>query len=111
MTQDAEKQLAVNRGPRVCQRPWPLRGLFSEREKRAVVKLFDKAIASGKPISYNGPEEEAYCREFADFLGGGYADAVNSGTSAVYVALRALEIEPFTEVIVPPCTDPGGVET
>ena len=64
------------------------------------MKLFDKAIASGGAISYNGPDEEAYCREFADFHGGGYADGVNSGTSAVYVALRTLEIEPFTEAFV-----------
>jgi len=42
-------------------------------------------------------------------MGGGYADAVNSGTNAVYVALRALEIEPGAEVIVPAISDPGGV--
>ena len=43
------------------------------------------------------------------FLGGGYADLVNSGTAALYVALGALELEPAGEVIVPPITDPGGV--
>jgi len=102
-------KLAVHGGKKACTTPWPPRRLFTEREKRAVMKIFDRAIASGNPISYNGPDEEAYCREFADFHGGGYADAVNSGTSAVYVALRALEIEPFTEVVIPPCTDQGGV--
>ena len=108
MSKRALGRLAIDRGNKACK-AWPPRRLFTEREKRAVAKLFDKAIASGQAFGYNGPEEEAYCREFARFLGGGYADAVNSGTSAVYVALRALEIEPFTEVIVPPCTDPGGV--
>jgi dTDP-4-amino-4,6-dideoxygalactose transaminase len=34
---------------------------------------------------------------------------VNSGTNAVWVALRSLELEPFGEVIVPPVSDPGGV--
>jgi dTDP-4-amino-4,6-dideoxygalactose transaminase len=71
--------------------------------------LFDRAIATGEVFDYDGAEEQAYCREFADFFGGGYADAVSSGTAAIYVALRALEIEAFTEVIVPPVTDPGGV--
>ncbi|HAZ19212.1 MAG TPA: glutamine--scyllo-inositol aminotransferase, partial [Clostridiales bacterium] len=33
----------------------------------------------------------------------------NSGTTAVYVALRACDIQPFTEVIVGPVTDPGGM--
>ena len=55
-----------------------------------------------------GPETKAYCRAFAEYLGGGYAAAVNSGTNAVYVALRALDLEPGSEVIVPAITDAGG---
>ena len=54
-----------------------------------------------------GPKKSGYCCEFATYLGGGSADGVNSGTSAVWVALRAPEIEPFTEVIVPPISDQG----
>jgi len=87
---------------------WPKRRLFGQAEKKAVMRLFDRAIASGEAFGYNGPEEEAYCREFAESLGGGFADAVNSGTSAIYVALRALEIPAFSEVVCPPITDPGG---
>ena len=102
-------QLAVNGGPKVRQQPWPGRALFGEEEKAAVCALFDEAIRTGSAFGYNGPQEEAYCREFAEYLGGGYADAVNSGSSAVYVALRALKLEPFTEVICPAITDPGGI--
>ena len=109
MTDDRTRRLALHGGEKVCKSPWPERALIGEEEKQAVVALFDEAIASGKPIGYNGPQEEAYCKEFAESLGGGYADAVNSGTSAVYVALRALEIPPFTEVVVSAVTDPGGV--
>ncbi len=71
--------------------------------------LFDEAVQSGGGLGYGGPVEEAYCREFAEFMGGGFVDAVNSGTSALYVALRALDLEPFTEVIVSPITDTGGM--
>lgn len=71
--------------------------------------LFDRSISSGLAIGYNGDEELGYCREFADFMGGGFADGVNSGSNAVYTALRALNPEPFTEIIVPPVTDPGGI--
>ena len=102
-------RLAIDGGKPVVSEPMPARGLLSDMEKRAVVRLFEKAIAAGQAIGYNGPEEEAYCREFSEQLGGGYADAVNSGTNAVYVALRALELPPFSEVIVPPITDPGGM--
>jgi dTDP-4-amino-4,6-dideoxygalactose transaminase len=42
-------------------------------------------------------------------MGGGWADGVNSGTSALYVALHALDPEPFTEVIVGAVTDNGGM--
>jgi len=100
---------AVEGGPPVRSEPWPPRRLFGEEEKRAVGELFDRCIASGEAFGYNGPEEEAFCKEFAEFQGGGFADAVNSGTNAVWIALRALEIEPGREVIVPPVSDPGGV--
>lgn len=109
MTTRPREELAIKGGPRVRKEPMPPRHLFGEEEKRAVIALFDKSIETGEAFSYNGPEEEAYCRQFAAFLGGGHADAVNSGTSAVYVALRALDIEPFTEVIVPSVSDMGGV--
>ena len=102
-------ELAIDGGDPVATAPPPPRGLLSSREKDALGRLFDRAIAAGKSIGYNGPEEEAYCREFAEYIGRGYADAVNSGTNALYVALRALELPPFTEVIVPPITDAGGM--
>jgi dTDP-4-amino-4,6-dideoxygalactose transaminase len=87
----------------------PRRALFGEEEKAAAVAMFDAAITSGEAFGYGGPEEEAYCQDFATTLGGGYADAVNSGSSAVYVALKALGVEPFSEVICPAITDPGGI--
>lgn len=102
-------KLAVNGGPKVRTAPWPERGLVGAEEKRAVDALFDEAIRTGQAPGYNGAQEEAYCREFAASLGGGYADGVNSGSTAVYVALKALGVEPFTEVVVGALTDPGGM--
>ena len=100
-------KLAIDGGPKAFDRPFPQRYLFGEEEKQAAIEVFDKAIRTGIAIHYNGEEEEAYCKQFAEYLGGGYCDGVNSGTSAIYVALRALEIPPFTEVIVSPITDAG----
>ncbi len=102
-------ELALHGGPKLRTAPWPTRGLIGPEEKSAVDALLDQAIASGNAPGYHGAEEDAYCRAFADSLGGGYADAVNSGTTAVYVALRALGLEPFSEVVVGPITDPGGI--
>lgn len=106
---DPHTPLVIDGGPKVRTDPWPNRGLLGAEEKAAVDALFGEAIASGDAFGYNGAEEEAYCVEFAEHLGGGHADAVNSGTNAVYVALKALELEPFTEVIVSAITDPGGI--
>jgi dTDP-4-amino-4,6-dideoxygalactose transaminase len=105
----APHRLATDGGQRVRTQPMPRRHLFGEEEKAAAGALFDAAAQTGDAFGYGGPDEEAYCREFADALGGGFADAVNSGSSAVYVALRALGVEPFTEVICPALTDPGGI--
>ena len=101
--------LAIEGGTPVRTEPLPKRALFGEAEKQAAVGLFDEAIESGGAIGYGGPEEAAYEAAFVDFHGGGFADLVNSGTSAVYAALGGLELAPAGEVVVPPITDPGGV--
>lgn len=98
----------VHGGPRARRFPWPRRRHFDKREKRAVMQLLDREIRKGGAVIYGGPETKAYCQAFAGYLGGGYAAAVNSGTNAVYVALRALDLEPGSEVLVPAITDPGG---
>jgi len=102
-------KLAIDGGEKVRKNPLPPRRLFGEEEKAAAMALFDMAIESGNAFGYNGAEEQAYEKEFAEFMGGGYADMVNSGTSAIFVALGALNLEPLSEVIAPPITDPGGV--
>lgn len=103
------KELAVNGGAKAITTQFPNRFLIGDEEKNAVMALFEKSIASGNASGYNGPEEDKYCKDFSEFMGGGFADGVNSGTTAVYVALKALNPEPYTEIIVSPVTDPGGI--
>ncbi|MBN2852647.1 MAG: DegT/DnrJ/EryC1/StrS family aminotransferase [Clostridia bacterium] len=103
------KNLAINGGSKFIEHGLKPRFNIGVEEKNAVMALFDKAISTGHAIGYNGEEETAFCSKFCDMMGGGYADGVNSGTTAVFVALRALELEPFSEVIVSPITDPGGM--
>jgi dTDP-4-amino-4,6-dideoxygalactose transaminase len=102
-------RLALEGGEKVRQTPFPPRGLIGAEEQAAVLALLEQTTATGSALSYNGEEEIAYCQEFAVSLGGGYADAVNSGTSGIYTALKALDLEPFGEVIVSAVTDPGGM--
>jgi perosamine synthetase len=103
-------KLALDGGPRVREIPLPRRKLFGSEERNAVLSLMDRAVAEGSHLlGYGGPEEAAYCDLFAQQLGGGFADGVNSGTNAVYVALAALDLPPGSEVVVPPISDAGGV--
>ena len=48
-----------------------------------------------------GPEVEAFEAEWADHCGAGHAVALSSGTDALILALRALDIGPGDEVLIP----------
>ena len=56
-----------------------------------------KVLASGQYI--NGPVVEAFSKQFADYIGSDECVVCNSGTDALYLALRALGIGPGDEVI------------
>ncbi|MCX7591654.1 MAG: DegT/DnrJ/EryC1/StrS family aminotransferase, partial [Kiritimatiellae bacterium] len=109
MLQIKIEKLAIEGGKPVRTRPFPPRRLIGPAEKAAAMKVFDRAIRTGEAFGYNGPFEQKYEKRFAQLMGGGFADGVSSGTTAVYCALGALRLEPFSEVIVPAMTDPGGM--
>ena len=104
-----KENLAINGGSKTITKPLPERAHFGKEEKTAAMAMFDECIANGNPFGYNGEQEELFCKEFAEYLGGGYADGVNSGTNSVFVAVRSLELEPLSEVIVSAVNDPGGI--
>ena len=56
---------------------------------------------------YAGVFEKNYTDAFVKFMGGGYADAVATGTASLYIAVAALDLPAGSEVIVSPITDPG----
>jgi perosamine synthetase len=58
---------------------------------------------------YEGHFEKLYVRAFTEMMGGGYADAVATGTSALYIAMAALDLPKGSEVIVSAITDPGSL--
>ena len=61
-----------------------------------------EVLASGRYIG--GPTVEQFEREFANYIGTSECIACNSGTDALYLALRALEVGPGDEVITTPFT-------
>lgn len=70
---------------------------------RDLEKLYREGAFSG------GPYVERFEKEFAAYLGTPHCVGVNSGTSALHLALLALGIGPGDEVIVPAYTFAGTV--
>jgi len=70
----------------------------------AAIKAVEDVLRSGKVNYWTGPKGMAFEKAFAQWQGSKYAISVNSGTSALHVALAALGIGPGDEVIVPSYT-------
>jgi dTDP-3-amino-3,4,6-trideoxy-alpha-D-glucose transaminase len=72
----------------------PLQGL-----RRRLGEAIDDVLDRGQFIL--GPEVAAFEEEFANYLGAGHAVGVANGTEALTIALRALDVGPGDEVVVP----------
>lgn len=90
---------------------FPPRIIFDEREKEAILRVVEKTMTGPEAIDLygKGPEVASYEREFADYFGVKFAAAVSSGTAAIHSAIGALRLEPGSEIITTPITDPGTV--
>lgn len=51
-----------------------------------------------------GQETEKFEKEFAEYVGAKYAVGLNSCTSALHLALKLIEVNPFDEIITTPIT-------
>ena len=71
---------------------------IGDAEREAVMRVLDSGMLA------QGPEVAAFETEFSTAVDGRSCVAVNSGTSALHVALAALGIGPGDEVIVPSFT-------
>ena len=103
----SKSKLAINGGDPVRCNPMPARMAFGEMEKRAVLDVMDFYQRRGEDPPYQGVFEQRLCDSFSKFMGGGYADAVSSGTAACFVALAALDLPKGSEVLISPVTDSG----
>lgn len=70
--------------------------------REQMMRAVDDVFSSGHFI--NGPNVKALESEVAQYAGTSHAVALNSGTDALHLALRALDIGPGDEVITTPFT-------
>ena len=78
----------------------PFLSLVPGRDAADVRAAIDRVVTRGWFVL--GPELEAFEREFAAATGAAHAIGVNTGTDALALALRALDIGPGDEVITAP---------
>jgi len=80
-----------------CERKIPLSGSdITEKEKKAVLSVLES------PYLSLGPRLPEFEKKMAEYIGTKYAVAVNSGTSALHLIIRALGISRGDEVITTP---------
>ena len=103
-------RLAIHGGPKARPSPMPGRFAFGDAELAALQEVFSYYRERNLDFGYQGHFEERYCHAFVRYLNApGYADAVATGTGALFVALAALQLPRGSHVAVSPITDPGTI--
>src|SRR5437660_12536965 len=102
-------RLAIQGGQPVRKDPMPPRLALGEAEVKMVHAVIEFYRSQNLDPGYQGHFEKHYTDAFAAMMGGGYADAVATGTSALFVAVAALDLPKGSEVLVSPITDPGSL--
>ena len=98
---------AILNGDKIRTTPMPARCALGQMERKAIDEVVTYYTEIQQDMPYDGIYKQKLCKEFAEYMGGGYADAVNTGTAAVYTALAALDLPKGSEVIISPVTDSG----
>ena len=94
-----KKKLAINGGKKIRTKPMPFRAAIGSKEKMMINKVLKYYESIQTDPGYQGKFEDIYCKSFSNFHGGGYSDAVATGTAALYVSLAALELPKMSEVL------------
>src|ERR1700686_1000102 len=100
-------KLAITGGEPIRKKrfdPWPI---FDDKERRALEDVLSNHKWGGQP--FPGKHGDAFGKAFAEFHTAKYGQAVNTGTVAIQAALKAIDIKPGDEVIVPAYTWEGTV--
>src|SRR5919205_679089 len=106
---NVDARLAILGGEPVRKHPMPMRAALGPAEERIIKEVIEYYRERGLDPGYQGEFETRYTDAFVEQMGGGYADAVATGTAALFVAIAALQLPPGSEVIVSPITDPGSI--
>jgi len=92
--------LAINGGEPVRTHPFPVWPVWGDEE----IKYLTNVIKSGNWGSLKGKLTPEFEQKFAEYQNAKYGICVNSGTTALKIALTAADVDSGSEVIVPAYT-------
>src|SRR5215831_8708078 len=103
------ERLAIYGGEPVRRERMPPRLALGDEEVRMINEVIAYYREQEIDPGYQGPFEKLYTDAFVAMMGGGYAEAVATGTSSLFVSLAALDLPKGSEVLISPITDPGSI--
>lgn len=109
MSDARNEKLAIYGGEPIRRTHMPPRLALGDDEVRMIEQVIAYYREQQVDPGYQGPFEKLYTDAFVAMMGGGYADAVATGTASLFVALAALDLPKGSEVLISPITDPGSL--
>mgnify|MGYP001296809093 CR=1 FL=1 len=104
-------KLAINGGKKIRNTAMPSRFAFGINEESEMNKMIKYYKKKGEDPKYSGLWEDKFCKKFASYMGGGYADAVATGTGALYIATKSLELPKNSDILISPVTCSGALSS
>ncbi len=93
-------KLAINGGKPLREKEFPPWPIWDRREEELLLEV----LRSGKWGSLNGEKTKEFETLFKAYHNAKFAKAVSSGTTGLYASLKALDLEPGDEVVLPAYT-------
>src|ERR1700752_854297 len=100
-------KLAIAGGSPLRTKPFPAWPMSTRDEAAALDDVLTSTKWGGQP--FPGKHSVAFAKKFAEVHTAKYAQCVNTGTVAIQAALKAIDIRPGDEVLVPAYTWEGTV--
>lgn len=88
---------------------FPKRNAIGPKERAAILECMEFYRQTGEDLPYGGEFNKRYTAALRAYFGLKHALTVSSGTAALFVALKALNLPAGSTVICSPITDPGCV--
>jgi dTDP-4-amino-4,6-dideoxygalactose transaminase len=100
-------KLAITGGKALRKKPFTQWPVAKKEERAAVAEVLSSSLWGGQP--FPGKFATRFANKFAALHTAKYGQCVNTGTVAIQAALKAIDIQPGDEVIVPAYTWEGTV--